>query len=91
MVLRFLLDYFPLKVKMLTRIWLNESPKKTLLGKTVLCLVNLEVVPGGTYIVDGIPYKLVDKPTFVISGRDRDGVHHLNHVELTVEEIPEGI
>lgn len=85
------MDHFPLKVKMLTHIWLNGSFKNTLRAKKLLCLVNLEVVPGGTYIIDGIPYKLVDKPTFVISGRDQNGVHHLNHVELIVEEIPEGI
>lgn len=51
-------------------------------GKTEkLCSVNLEVVPGGTYVVDGIPYTLVEKPTFVIAKEE------LQFVNLIVEPI----
>jgi len=53
-------------------------------GKTdKLCSVNLEVVPGGTYVVDGIPYTLVEKPTFVIANGE------LQFVNLIVERVTE--
>jgi hypothetical protein len=66
---------------MRTNLYVNEGTEKTL-----LCTVNLEVVPGGTYVVDGIPYKLVDKPTFVIA-KGVDG-HELRFVNLIVEKLP---
>lgn len=69
---------------MQTHIYLGKKSKETF-----LCSVDLEVVPGGTYIIDGVPYKLVDKPTFVIGNKDRDDQYHLQHTELIVERIPE--
>jgi hypothetical protein len=62
---------------MQARIYLNDGGEKTL-----LTTVGLEVVPGGTYVIDGIPYKLTDKPTFVI----QEGV--LQFVNLIVEKLP---
>jgi len=69
---------------MKTHIYLNESGKRKL-----LCNVELEVVPGGTYVIDGVPYKLMEKPVFVIGNEDRSGNHQLQWVELTVEKTTE--
>jgi hypothetical protein len=56
---------------------------------TLLCKVNLEVVPGGTYVIDGVPYKLADKPTFVIAKEQVDGwdTHVLQFVNLIMERL----
>lgn len=70
---------------MFAHLYLKSDGKE----KKHLCSVHLEVVPGGTYIVDGVPYKLADKPTFVIAGSDRKwGVAELQHVELLMEPLP---
>lgn len=69
---------------MRTNLFLKENGVKTL-----LCSVDLEVVPGGTYVVDGVPYKLSEKPTFHIDNPHRRGDHILSFVDLEVERIPE--
>jgi hypothetical protein len=69
---------------MYTHIYLDKKSPKTL-----LCSVDLEVVPGGTYVIDGIPYKLVGRPTFFINYQDRADSHKLQSVELIVEKFPE--
>lgn len=69
---------------MKTNIYLRENGETNL-----LCTVNLEVVPGGTYVVDGVPYKLADKPTFIIDKENvfGDVSHELQLVNLIVEKI----
>ncbi len=70
---------------MLTHIYLRENGQTNL-----LCTVNLEVVPGGTYVIDGVPYTLVEKPTFVIGEEKefKDKLRKLLFVNLIVEPIP---
>lgn len=69
---------------MRTNIYLRESGETNL-----LCTVDLEVVPGGTYVIDNVPYKLVDKPTFVIGKEKVNGwdTHVLQLVNLIVERL----
>ena len=56
---------------------------------SLLAEVDLEVVPRGLYVVDGIVYQYTGQPTFVIK-RDYNfegGPHVLHHVELIVEKF----
>lgn len=73
---------------MKTHIYLsNEDGSK---GE-LLARVDLEVVPGGTYVIDGVSYTLVGKPTFHITNviRPIDGPKALlNLVELLVSKLP---
>lgn len=64
--------------------------------KKLLVEVDLEVVPRGIYVVDGIPYQYTGQPTFIIEKHTphpmviRSGpkvTHTLARVELTVEKM----
>lgn len=47
-----------------------------------LLSVELEVVPSGTYVVNGVEYNLVGKPIFYIITDEQTGKASLNHVKL---------
>jgi hypothetical protein len=68
---------------MLSHIYLNNPDKKT-----YICSVDLEVVPGGTYVIDGFPYKLVEKPIFNIENKNDREDHFLKSVILVMDKIP---
>ena len=40
----------------------------------LLATVELEVVPGGTYVIDGKPYIQTGRPTFHIQSQDARGM-----------------
>jgi hypothetical protein len=42
-------------------------------------------VPDGIFVIDGVPYKMVEKPTFVIKSNDRGGFNTLEYVDLLVD------
>lgn len=67
---------------MKTRIYLEEIKKDNLLAE-----VDLEVVPRGLYVIDGIEYEYVGQPKFTIDEQDtrRTSTSHvLSLVELVV-------
>lgn len=49
-----------------------------------LTIVDLEVVPGGTYVIDGVPYTLVGRPTFNIKTNNAKGYGVLMTTEILV-------
>jgi hypothetical protein len=62
----------------------SESGEPQLLAK----VNNLEVVPRGIYVIDGVEYQYNGTPTFIIDKMPYlyGGVHHLTRVEITVEK-----
>lgn len=63
----------------------DEKGEEQLLAK----VDNLEVVPRGVYVIEGVPYQYSGTPTFIIEKMPYlyGGVHHLTRVEITVEKI----
>ncbi len=66
---------------MRVNLYLVSSASKKLIAST-----DLEVVPNGTYIVDGVTYVTVGKPTFYINRSERTLQHVLTGVDLFVKE-----
>lgn len=60
-----------------------------------LATVELEVVPGGHYVIDGVTYILADKPTFHINKKTSQGAMRsrspfpIGHVELISHDLAE--
>jgi len=67
-------------------------PHETTLGEyrkgELLATADLEVVPGGTYVISGVRYTLVGRPTFHINKRaylyQGATTHELKEVDLLV-------
>jgi hypothetical protein len=54
----------------------------------LLATSDLEVVPGGTYVIDGVPYTLVGRPTFHLTEYRKRGsrnTHIMTMVDLLVQ------
>lgn len=62
----------------------NESGDPQLLAK----VEDLEVVPRGLYVIDGVEYQYTGQPTFIIEKLPYlyGGKHRLARVEFTVEK-----
>lgn len=65
-------------------------------NKTLLVETNLEVVPRGIYVVDGVPYQYVGQPTFHINKYEPHPMsrvvgstltHVLESVDIVVEKL----
>lgn len=54
-----------------------------------LASVELEVVPKGYYVIEGVTYQTTGIPKFFIE-TTRDG-HTLNHVEIIVQPLSKGV
>ncbi|HEY3524808.1 MAG TPA: hypothetical protein VGK47_01330, partial [Nitrososphaeraceae archaeon] len=54
-------------------------------SRSFLCAVNMPSVPDGIFVIDGVSYKMVEKPTFVIKSNDRGGFNTLEYVDLLVD------
>lgn len=52
---------------------------------------NLEVVPRGIYVIDGVEYQYTGQPTFIIEKVPYlyGGKHQLTRVEISVEKVGE--
>lgn len=66
----------------------NGSGEAELLAK----VENLEVVPRGTYVIDGVEYQYTGQPTFIIERAPYlyGGKHQLTRVEFQVEKKTPG-
>jgi hypothetical protein len=65
---------------MKARLFLKEGGKISLLAET-----NLEVVPRGLYVVDGVPYQYTGQPVFYLV-KSPTGSHTMESVDLVVEK-----
>lgn len=69
---------------MRTRLYLKEIANNTLLAE-----VQLEVVPRGIYVIDGVSYQYTGQPKFTLSKCENfDVLYDLVLTELIVEPIP---
>jgi hypothetical protein len=76
---------------MKTYIYLANEDGTNKASHKELAMVELEVVPGGTYVIDGVAYTLVGRPTFHILTQIRNingPVSKLTSVELLVRKLP---
>lgn len=65
-------------------IFLKDGDAEKLLAK----VTNLEVVPRGTYIIDGEVYQYTGQPIFIIEkdNNAREDTYRLDRVEIVVEK-----